>query len=265
MTLSKKEIQNLSELLISANDTNLDIALELLKGIDDKEVIKSLASEFFALYKVGVASNITSEITFKMSYEYINKFESFLKQTEDEDVLKAMKSKASIVLGVKAASHLRKLTKDTILDTKKIALIIYNKCNIGLDFLVKELNEEELLPIILKYKRGKELILNNCRLKTIPKVVFELTEIESLSLAHNQIKTITKDIGKLVNLKYLFLDWNPIKKIHSNIKKLTKLEYINAEVTQLEGKEKKMVNELEGVVINWVNNPENPYAKRPYL
>ncbi len=264
MTLSKKEIENLSELLISADDANLEIVFELLKGIDDKEVIKSLASEFFALYKVGVAS-LSTEIRFRTSNEHLDMFESFLRQTEDEGVLAAMKSRAAVVLGIQAAANLRKITKNTILDTKKIALIVYNKCNIGLDFLVSELSDDELRPIILKYKRGKELILNHCRLKKIPKVVFEMTDIESLSLAHNQIKTITKDIGKLVNLKYLFLEWNPIKKVHPNIKKLTKLDYVNVEVTNLEGEEKKKLNELEGVVVNWVDSYKNPYIERPRL
>jgi len=64
-------------------------------------------------------------------------------------------------------------------------------------------------------------------LKKIPKKVFELKNLKSLSLEFNRITEIPKDISKLISLKYLYLGYNQINELPESIGNLNSLKGLN--------------------------------------
>lgn len=67
-----------------------------------------------------------------------------------------------------------------------------------------------------------ELNLSCCNIDTIPKGVFELTNLERLSLSTNKLTEIPKDLENLTKLKILRLQNNRIEKIPTYINKFPK-------------------------------------------
>jgi len=74
-----------------------------------------------------------------------------------------------------------------------------------------------------------ELDLRGLRLLTIPKEVFELINLEVLSLGGNQLTELPIEICKLTKLKKLYIEGNNIKKIPKEIVQLVNLEHLSAE------------------------------------
>lgn len=58
------------------------------------------------------------------------------------------------------------------------------------------------------YLNKKELSLKNCRLKNIPKEVFQMTELEFLDISGNEISEIPSEISHLKKLKIIFFSSN---------------------------------------------------------
>lgn len=256
MGLSKKEIKNLSELLISADGDNVQVALEIIKGAKEPNIEKMLATELYALYKIGVESKNDSRIYRTINWDHHREIETILKRIDDADVQNAVKSKLGVVVGFKMRANLKKLTTNTILDPKRIALIIFNKCNLGLDYLTAELEDDEIRPILLRFKKDNVFDISRKRLNKIPKVFFEFTDLEYVNFNNNLIKTIPKEIAKLTKLKYLDMSWSPLTKVNPAISKLKHLEILDLASTNLKPDEQKKLNAL-GVKINWEANTKN--------
>jgi hypothetical protein len=65
------------------------------------------------------------------------------------------------------------------------------------------------------------------KIRTFPPEIFQMTNLEELSLAFNAIDSIPPGIEKLKNLKTLDLQFNKIKKLPSGLYKLKQLREIN--------------------------------------
>ena len=76
---------------------------------------------------------------------------------------------------------------------------------------------------MLAESSGK-LDLSECRLTTIPPEVFELTELEELSLAGNDIHFLPSEIGRLTSLKRLQLSGNYLEHVPEEVGELQALE-----------------------------------------
>jgi Leucine-rich repeat (LRR) protein len=77
---------------------------------------------------------------------------------------------------------------------------------------------------------------SNKKLKSIPKVVYKLTNLEELYLAWCNIESVDEEISNLVNLRVLIIGENPIKKLPDtigNLKKLEKLNIVGCGLTKL--------------------------------
>jgi Leucine-rich repeat (LRR) protein len=86
--------------------------------------------------------------------------------------------------------------------------------------LTKIDTEEELLEIT-----GLRLI--NIKLKTLPKEIWNLTNLEVLYLNDNKLTTLPKEIGNLVNLEKLYLHGNSLTKLPETILELNKLRKLS--------------------------------------
>ncbi len=74
---------------------------------------------------------------------------------------------------------------------------------------------------------AKYLNLSDMGLTTLPKELFTLTNLTSLSFERNKIKTISEDIGNLVNLRVLFMQDNKLIKLPVSMGCLTNLDYLD--------------------------------------
>ncbi|CAA6827581.1 MAG: Unknown protein [uncultured Aureispira sp.] len=261
MTFKKEELDNLSSLLSSSNSADIQVAFQILEGTEDTTVLEYFASDFFAMYVIAKELGAPQ---YKQKHHSVwenrHTVEAFLDRINIPEINAGMKSRRNIVGSSKMKSNLVKLCKGNILDANKIALFIFKKCGLGLNYLVSELDDNELRPILADLKNGKKLILANRDLTKVPKVIFEFTDLELLSLSSNKIASIPKEIQKLVHLKYLFLDANPIKKIAPEISKLKELEYIDLRGVHvhLKAGEVTRMKKLEPVLIGWAGSYKGP-------
>ena len=63
----------------------------------------------------------------------------------------------------------------------------------------------------------KEIYLDDLQLLTFPNELFNLRQLQIISVANNQIDFIPKDICNLVNLRYLFVNNNKFDTFPENI------------------------------------------------
>ena len=71
------------------------------------------------------------------------------------------------------------------------------------------------------------VILNDNKINKIPKIIFELNNLENLCLDQNLITEIPDSIGKLINLKSLSLTNNFIVHMPDTISNLTNLKFLS--------------------------------------
>lgn len=210
--LSKEELQNLSQLLLSADERNLEIAFELMK---QDELAKHFVSELFAIYKMDVqvysrvAKNLLEEISAKV-----------------EGLPEALKRRAYLNNST-SSSNIKKYAKlCPAIDSKKLALAIYNKYDSGFQYIFSEFSEEELKPILTSKITNNVLTLSRKTITKIPKALLAYTKLQELNLPYNQVKSLPTGIHQLKSLKKLDLRSNEVKKIHKNIGKLEHLEVL---------------------------------------
>ncbi|HEC37115.1 hypothetical protein LCGC14_1446290 [marine sediment metagenome] len=80
----------------------------------------------------------------------------------------------------------------------------------------------------------KHINLDSCGLTSIPKPIFKLDFLESLSLDYNDIRNVPQSIDKLTSLKRLYLNSNFLKILPETIGNLLNLEILFLEENQLE-------------------------------
>lgn len=87
-----------------------------------------------------------------------------------------------------------------------------------------------------KYPNLQELHLANLRLKSVPAVVFRLSDLTVLDLSKNKIDYMPPELGNLVNLRELHINRNPIAYLPRSISRLHSLELLdiwNTNITEL--------------------------------
>ncbi len=88
-----------------------------------------------------------------------------------------------------------------------------------LDVRVLELSEQKLKTIpkeIGQLQNLQELNLWNNQLTTLPKEIEQMQNLRSLGLSNNQLTVLPKEIGQLQNLKVLFLNNNQNYTVNQN-------------------------------------------------
>ena len=87
-----------------------------------------------------------------------------------------------------------------------------------------------------KIQEVKHVNLDGWALKSIPRKIFDLNYLKSLSLEHNQITEIPTEISSLISLKSLYLDYNHLTILPETIGKLSLLKELsitNNDITNL--------------------------------
>lgn len=226
--LSKEELQNLSQLLLSVDERNLEIAFELLKqgGLAEKFV-----SELFAVYKMDVKS-----------YSYAAKQLLEGVSSTIKGLPEALKGRAYLNSST-SSSNIKKYTKlCPAIDPKKLALAIYNKYDSGFQYLFSELSEEELKPILDSKIEHNVLTLSRKTITKIPKALLAYEKLEEINWPYNQVKSLPTGIHQLKALRKLNLRSNEVKKLHKNIGKLKHLEVLELDWNKLESLPDELAN-----------------------
>ncbi|NBK98324.1 MAG: hypothetical protein EOM50_09925 [Erysipelotrichia bacterium] len=99
------------------------------------------------------------------------------------------------------------------------------------------------------FLKVKHISLRWNRLKSLPNVFFNLTQLEALELNNNSLEILPSEIGNLVNLKVLNLNINSLQGLPQEIVNLKKLEMINI-------KNNKYLN-LDEAQISWLIELKN--------
>ncbi|MGH1337056.1 MAG: leucine-rich repeat domain-containing protein [Aureispira sp.] len=220
MSYSATELENLSKLLLSVNDANVDLAFIL---IEQGGTSKVLLTELFAIYKLG-----------NRTHRYKAK-ELLLECVEEVKGLLHIINRGSYLDGSSPRKKIKSFAGDCPdLDPMKLAMALYNKYGEGLQYLVSELPEEALKNLLMNHLQGTTFALIGKKITKIPPYIFkDYTLIENLNLANNQIKTLPAGIGKLTNLKVINLSQNKLTKINKAIGKLRELEELHLSYNNL--------------------------------
>lgn len=226
--LTKEELQNLSQLLLSVDERNLEIAFELLKQGD---LAKNFVSELFAIYKMDVKS-----------YSYAAKKLLEGISSSIKGLPAALKGRAYLNSST-SSSNIKKYAKlCPSIDPKKLAFAIYNKYNSGFQYLFSELTEEELKPILNSKIENNVLTLSRKTITKVPKALLAYDNLEEINWPYNQVKSLPTGIHQLKALRKLDLRSNEVKKIHKNIGKLDHLEVLELAWNKLESLPDELAN-----------------------
>jgi Leucine-rich repeat (LRR) protein len=195
---SEEYAENISNLLLSGQEDNIALALELFK---DGGFPKELLTELFIAYRQTTSVTVQKEA------------ERLLRQYGSVALIDFIKKKDFLFYEYGSENSLitklNKLEKNTELNTLKIAWYGYRHHQKGLCFLLKKLPSNAKLQLLQELKKGDSLDLSSLGLTSIPKEVFELTTLASLNLRYNRISTIpVKLLQKLVELRELNLTGN---------------------------------------------------------
>lgn len=214
-----EELQNLSRLLLSVDDGNVELAFEL---IEQGGVTKSLVSELFSIYK--------------LSRKHGQKAKNMLEKITDQSKgLQHILNRKSYLNGSSPRKKIKSFADDCEdIDALKLAMALYNKFGEGLQYLVSELPEDQLKELIGKHFLDSNFKLEGKKITKIPKFVFEYKEMTELDLSRNQIKTIPAGIGKLKKLQKINLSNNKLKKVNKAIGKLEDLEELDLSRNNME-------------------------------
>lgn len=221
MALDQQQIINLSELLLSPEDLNTEVAFSIL---DNHEFPMELITEVFAIFKIS--SNKSHKA----------KAKKLLEKYGSGEVTGVMSSKYPLTRSKKSnmaptektiMKNIIHYTRYSELDGIKLAKALYKKTGVGATYLLKETPEDQRRETLKTFINGASFQLNDKALTQFPPELFEFPELEVIDLGKNKITSIPKKIEVFKNLKVLRLGNNKLKSIHKNFLKLTHLEELD--------------------------------------
>lgn len=242
---TSEQKEQLSRLLLSADDANIGLAVQILKG---GGVPENLIEEVFLAYKLCNDSKIKLEIKKLLQ---INASTSVIDALSKRDLLfdpkktnPSYRSEDTEKDLFKALKKYSAYTND--LDWNKIAFLLQEHFGYGARYVFSYSNEGSELrkAIIEKNIEGNKLDFNKVYSKGQPDLtfaytypyyiprptpleIFDLEQLTELNLSGCYIGNLPEQIGKLKNLKHLSLSNNFIQKLPQNISLLTNLEHLD--------------------------------------
>ena len=211
MSYTEEELHNISKLLLSVDDANVELAFVLM---ENEGAAKALITELFAIYKLGQREHSIKARKLLMGC------------VEDSPGLLHILNRKSYLDGASPRKKIKSFAADCAdVAPMKLATALYNRYGEGLQYLVSELPEEALKNLLMKHLNGTTFALTRKKITKIPPHIFkDYTILETLDLSNNQIKTVPAGIGKLTQLKVLNLSRNKINKLNKAIGKLSLLD-----------------------------------------
>ncbi len=219
MQLSKEEIQNLSNLLLSQDDANTQVAFEIMKH---NTFPKELITEVFGVFKITNNKNLKQQ-----SKEMLEKHAS-------KGVHDLMKRKFPIdgkghygATEKTIATNIKRYGWGNHINSYKLAIAIYNKYGAGANYLLTEGSLEQRKQFIKSIIKDGECSLPGKAFTKFPEVLFHFPELTSINLSRNKISTIPAGIKNFKNLKRLNMSNNKLKGMNPAILELKELEELD--------------------------------------
>lgn len=195
MQLNPKEIQNLSNLFLSKDNSNTTLAFNIMEPYG---FVPELLTEIFVVYKLAISKAekaMASDLLKKHASENIHAAMAGRVKLNSENTIK--KNIAKYVA----------LSKQE-LDGLKLGHALYNKYGLGFAYLMQEETTEGIKALLQSQIQGTRCDLKGKGLKTLPKEFFELTDLEEIDLSDNYLVNITKHFSAFTKLRKLDLSSN---------------------------------------------------------
>ena len=210
---TKEELENLSKLLLSADEANLEIAFELIR---QGGATKDLVTELFAIYKMDIR-------------RYKREAKELLEGIAPNvaGLAEALKGRAYLDSTASSSNIKKYVKKCPSIDPKKLTLAIYNKYDSGYQYIFSNFSDDEIEPLVAPKIKGNKLDLVRKVISKIPKALSRFEDLEIIDFRYNAIGSLPTYIDKLKSLKELRLRSNNIKKVNKNIAKLKHLEVLD--------------------------------------
>lgn len=220
MDFNEEQLENLSDLLMSPDELNAKIALEIF---EQNIFPVSLLSELFAFYKT------TEDKVLK------GRAKLLLEKYGSKELIAVLKKRLPIKGGKSTIAATEKTIKKNIiqythyneLDGVKIAKALYRKLGVGATYLLTATPVAQRKEVLKTFISGTEFKLNNKALTQFPAELFEFPELTSIDLSQNKITSIPKNIEVFTDLHTLNLSQNKLKSIHKNFLKLENLKVLD--------------------------------------
>jgi len=214
MALSIKELENLSNLFLSKDDSNTQLAFEIMKP---HGFVQELVTEIFVVFKLTRNKELKEYATQLLETHGSHSIKLAMARKLEFRTEKTIKKNISLYVN----------TSNQELNGLKFAQALYNKYDLGFAYLMKEGSSKEIKSILEQHINGSSFKLNQKGLTTMPKEFFEFTDLEDIDLSSNKISTISTKFKVFKKLRKLNVSNNCVKKIHDSLCSLEHLEELN--------------------------------------
>jgi Leucine-rich repeat (LRR) protein len=209
-------VQHLSELLMSKEDENISIAIEIMKGGGFPREVFSEA--FIALKKTESKTN--KDALKKILNGYVS-----------EKGRKGIRRTLGLDAGVeyKIMRNIKKYTQDIDeLDGLAVARLLYKYYGSGFLYIFKfSKDSQEIKRILEDFIEGNQLKIYHKRITFLPKEIAQYKDLEIVNLSLNQFSSVPKVLEKLEHLHTLVLSYNSFSKLGNSLQKMKKLRHLD--------------------------------------
>ncbi|EAY32052.1 leucine-rich repeat domain-containing protein [Microscilla marina] len=210
-------VKNLKGLLLSEDSSNVVLAVEL---INSGGFPMALHTELFMAYKMVNDTKVRKQI------------KPVLEKYSSEKAKEAMRQRMSLysehIGEIRLRRNINKYTKDNEFDGAKIARYFWERYRKGILYLFSYGSSEQIQEVLPKgdtldlselkinvlpqelaqCTQLKHVILNDCEFANFPKVLLQLSGLETLALQKNYFWKLPLELGQLTQLKKLDLSHN---------------------------------------------------------
>ena len=226
-------IKNLKALLLSEDAANVALAIEL---IESGGFPPELHTELFMAYKMVDDTSIKTKIKPTL--------EKYSSEKAKEAMRQRMLLYSEHMDEQKLRRNINKYTKDNELDGIKIARYFWKRYQKGILYMFSYGNNEQIIEILppgdtldlsghqintlpdalLQCTWLKHIKLDDCDFTLFPKVLTQLSGVETLSLSKNYMWSLPKTMTNMSQLKKLNLDYNFLDPFPEIVYQLKQLE-----------------------------------------
>jgi len=214
---SEQNLSHLSGLLLSGQDENIALALEIFRG---GGFPKELLHELLIAYKMTSTSKIRDHARALL---YLHVSES------SKLALKRLHNLSGRIGERNLANGIRRMDADAPeFSGAKIAHLMYARHRKGLTYLLDYLPNQERMDWLQGQMQEGCLNFSKSHLNKCPKIVGELSDLQSLDLSGNSLRTLPATIfSKLPQLKVLNVSHNNFRELPKYLWEMTELKELN--------------------------------------
>ncbi len=253
--LTKEELENLSELLLSANDENAELALTILSG--QKESIEELVTDVFAVYKITSNKSLKEQAILVLNNFGIDNNSQLF---QIKKILRPNKNITEEHIKKRISTYVR-ISKG-LLDGVKLAIILFKKYKIGIAYIWEYASLEQQRFFFKYFIEGTTFTMPELNLTEIPEALYTFENLTSINLSKNKLSFIpAKLIQTFPNLQELNLSYNSIPEIPNEILDCKNMKVLDLRGNQLSSLPSKFIqlDKLEKLLLldnSFEKNPE---------